>query len=145
MKGTKVIDVCGLFSYWIEINPHPSFREYHVQNPLEMLNKTKLKYALTTYYAESLTQNYLFPSRFDIYVQEHELQAWHELLTATGLVGKGNFRLLIDDGHVFYSIKKIRGYTIVSMPQLIVDLLREKGVAVEAAHMLMEGKYPDII
>jgi hypothetical protein len=145
VKNTKVTDVEGLFSYWLEINPRPSFREYNVQDPLEMLNKTKLKYALTTYYAESLTQNYLFPSRVDIYIQEQDLQAWHELLTATGLVGKGNFRLLIDDHHLFCSIKKIRGYTIVSTPQLIFDLLREQGVAVEAAHMLMEREYHDII
>jgi predicted transcriptional regulator len=141
VKNRKVTDVEGLFAYWLQINPQPSFREYHVQNPLEMLNKTTVKYALTTYYAESLTQNYLFPSRVDIYIEEHDLQAWHKLLTTSGLVGKGNFRLLIDDHHVFYSIKQIRGYTIVSMPQLIFDLLREQGVAVEAAHMLMEREY----
>jgi len=145
VKNTKVIDVEGLFSYWIEINPHPSFREYNVQNPLEVLSSTNLDYALTTYYAETLTQNYLFPSRVDIYVQEYELQAWHELLTATGLVGKGNFRLLIDDSHVFYANIKKKGYSIVSTPQLIFDLLREQGVAVEAAHMLIEREYHDII
>ena len=140
-EKTQVIDIQGLFSYWLKINPRPSFREYQVQDPLEMLNKTTLKYALTTYYAESLTQNYLFPSRVDIYIEEHDLQAWHKLLTTSGLVGKGNFRVLIDDQHVFYSSRKIRGYTIVSMPQLIFDLLREEGVAVEAAHMLMEREY----
>jgi hypothetical protein len=141
VKNTKVTDIEGLFSYWLQINPRPSFREYHVQNPLEMLNKTTLNYALTTYYAESLTQNYLFPSRVDIYIEERDLQAWHKLLTMSGLVGKGNFRLLMDDHHVFYSSRKIRGYTIVSMPQLIFDLLREEGVAVEAAHLLMEREY----
>jgi len=90
IKKTYVIDIQGLFSYWIEINPRPSFREYNVQNPVEVISTTNLNYALTTYYAETLTQNYLFSSRVDIYVQEHDLQAWHELLTATGLVGKGN-------------------------------------------------------
>ncbi|MBA7531252.1 hypothetical protein ES705_23463 [subsurface metagenome] len=145
VKNTEVIDVEGLFSYWIEINPRPYFREYNVQNPLEVLSTTNLKYALTTYYAETLTQNYLFPSRVDIYVQEHELQAWHKLLIATGLVGKGNFRLLIDDSHVFYANIKKKGYSIVSTPQLIFDLLREQGVAVEAAHMLIEREYHDII
>jgi len=145
IKKTQVIDIQGLFSYWIEINPRPYFREYNVQNPLEVLSSTNLNYALTTYYAETLTQNYLFPSRVDIYVQEHDLQAWHELLTATGLVGKGNFRLLIDDSHVFYANIKKKGYSIVSTPQLIFDLLREQGVAVEAAHMLIGREYHDII
>lgn len=141
IKNTKVMKVQGLFSYWIKINPRPSFREYNVQNPLEVLSTTNLKYALTTYYAESLTQNYLFPSRVDIYIEEHDLQEWHKLLTATGLVGKGNFRLLIDDSHVFYANIKKKGYSIVSIPQLIFDLLREQGVAVEAAYMLMEREY----
>lgn len=145
IKKTQVIDIQGLFSYWMKINPHSFFREYNIQNPLEVVSSTNLKYALTTYYAETLTQNYLFPSRVDIYVQEHDLQAWHELLTATGLVGKGNFRLLIDDSHVFYANIKKKGYCIVSTPQLIFDLLREQGVAVEAAHMLIKREYHDII
>jgi len=145
IKKTQVIDIQGLFSYWMKINPHSFFREYNIQNPLEVVSSTNLKYALTTYYAETLTQNYLFPSRVDIYVQEHDLQAWHELLTATGLVGKGNFRLLIDDSHVFYANIKKKGYSIVSIPQLIFDLLREQGVAVEAAHMFIKREYHDII
>jgi len=145
IKNTQVIDIHGLYSYWRKINPHSSFREYNVQNPLEVLSTTNLKYALTTYYAETLTQNYLFPSRVDIYVQEQDIQAWHKLLTTTGLVGKGNFRLLTDDSHVFYANIKKKGYSIVSTPQLIFDLLREEGVAVEAAHMLMEQEYHDIV
>jgi len=31
------------------------------------------------------------------------------------------------------------------MPQLILDLLREESVAVEAAHMLMEKEYNGLI
>ena len=56
-----------------------------------------------------------------------------------------NFRLLIDDSHVFYVNIKKKGYSIVSTPQLIFDLLREQGVAVEAAHMLIEREYHGII
>jgi hypothetical protein len=144
-KKTKVIDVEGLFIYWLEINTYPAYREYNVQNPLEILNKTKLKYALTTYYAESLTQHYLFPSRVDIYIQEEDIQAWHTTLTEHGLVGKGNFRILLDDTHVFYANTMQKKIRIVSRPQLILDLLREQGVAVEAAHKLMTKEYHGIV
>jgi len=145
IKKTQIIDVEGLFTYWLEINTYPPYREYNVQNPLDILVKTKLKYALTTYYAESLTQHYLFPSRVDIYIQEEDVSSWHALLTKNGLVGKGNSRILLDDSHVFYANiikKKIR---IVSLPQLILDLLREQGVAIEAAQKLMKKEYHGII
>ena len=145
IKKTQIIDVEGLFTYWLEINTYPPYREYNVQNPLDILVKTKLKYALTTYYAESLTQHYLFPSLVDIYIQEEDVSSWHALLTKNGLVGKGNSRILLDDSHVFYANiikKKIR---IVSLPQLILDLLREQGVAIEAAQKLMKKEYHGII
>jgi len=145
IKETRVIDIQGLFSYWLEINEYPKYREYNVQNPLDLLKKTKLKYALTTYYGESLTQNYLFPSRVEIYIREEDVIAWHELLTANGLVGKGNFRLFLDDEHVFYHNIQKKDFRIVSIPQLILDLLREEGVAVEAAHMLMKREYHGLI
>ena len=129
----------------LDISNYPLYREYNIQDPLELLKTTPLKYALTTYYAESLTQHYLFPSRVDIYVQEQDLEAWHTLLTKNGLVGKGNTRILLDDEHVFYANQKKTDYRIVSTPQLILDLLREQGVAIEAAHMLMKKEYHDLV
>jgi hypothetical protein len=138
VKKTQVIDMEGLFTYWSEISTYPVYREYNIQDPLDLLEKTKLKYALTTYYAESLTQHYLFPSRVDVYIQEEEIQAWHTLLTKNGLVGKGNFRVLLDDHHVFYANSLKKNIWVVSPPQLILDLLREQGVAIEAAHKLMK-------
>jgi hypothetical protein len=145
IKEDKILDIPGLFNYWLEINEYPPYREYNIQNPLDLLKKTTLKYALTTYYAESLVQNYLFPSRIEIYIDENEAIAWHKLLTENGLVGKGNFRLLREDNHIFYHTLKKEGITLVSIPQLIVDLLREKGVAEEAGKMLMAREYHDLI
>ena len=145
IEETHVIDVIGLFNYWIEISHPLQFREYNVQEPLEILEKTDLKYALTTYQAETLTQNYLFPSRIDFYIKEKDVQTWHKYLTKNGLVGKGNVKIIIDDEHVFYKNRKRQKYTITSTPQLIVDLLKEGGVAEEAALMLMRKKYHGII
>jgi hypothetical protein len=55
-----------------------------------------------------------------------------------GLVGKGNMRLLTTDPHVFYNSFRQQGLNIVSIPQLIVDLLEEDGVCTEAAEKLLE-------
>ena len=145
VKKTKVRDIRGMFSYWLEISKYPLYREYNIQNPIELLKKVNLKYALTTYHAESLAQHYLFPSRVDIYIKEQDIEKWHKLFIKHGLVGKGNMRLLLDDEHVFYSNIKKEGLRIVSIPQLILDLLREEGVAIEAAQMLMKREYHGII
>jgi len=145
VKKTKIRDIQGVFSYWLEISKYPLYREYNIQNPIDLLKETKLKYALTTYYAESFIQHYLFPSRVDIYVREQDIQGWHALLIKKGLVGKGNVRILLDDEHVFYSNIKKEGLRIVSIPQLILDLLREESVAIEAAQMLIKREYHDII
>jgi len=145
VEKTKVKDIQGLFYYWKGINAYPQYREYNIQHPIDLLKETKLKYALTTYYAENYTQKYLFPSRVDIYIQKQDFNEWHRQLTKKGLVGKGNMRLLVEDEHVFYSNIKKKGVRIVSIPQLILDLLREEGVAVEAAHMLMKREYHGII
>ena len=145
VKKTKIKDIQGVFSYWLEISKYPLYREYNIQNPIVLLKKTNLKYALTTYYAESFVQHYLFPSRVDIYVKEKDIQEWHKLLTKKGLVGKGNMRILLDDEHVFYSNIKKEGVRIVSIPQLILDLLREEGVAIEASQMLIKREYHDIV
>ncbi|MEA2055535.1 MAG: hypothetical protein U9O49_01730 [Candidatus Thermoplasmatota archaeon] len=145
VERTKVKDIKGLFYYWNEINKYPLYKEYNIQNPIETLKKTKLKFTLTTYYAEKYTQKYLFPSRVDIYIKKQDSEKWNTLLKKQGLVGKGNMRLLIEDEHVFYSNIKKEGLRIVSTPQLILDLLREEGVAIEAAHMLMEKEYHGLI
>jgi len=53
-------------------------------------------------------------------------------------VGGGNFRTLYGSNHVFFKSSSVQGYTVVSTPQLIVDLLVEGGPCVEAAEMLIE-------
>jgi hypothetical protein len=138
---TKVLNPQALFAYWLGIATPPTYREYNLQDPLELLTTTTLRYAITTYYADSLTQHYLFPSRLDIYIHAEDQPAWHTLLTQHGLVGKGNTRVLIDDSHVFYNTLQKKEYTLVSIPQLILDLLREHGSATEAAELLLKKKY----
>lgn len=145
IEAILVSDVMGIYRYWVGIS-HPSYiREYNVQDPLDILKNIGLKYALTTYQAENLLQNYLFPARIDFYVKGKDAETWHKKLTENGLVGRGNVKLLIGDDHIFYKNKIRKKLRIVSTPQLIVDLLREGGIAEEAGLMLMKKGYHGII
>ena len=136
--GTRVVNYRGLVENWRKIRIKPEKREYLHKNPLNLLRKTSLKYALTTYQAENLVQHYLFPSRIDVYIRRVDRELWHKLVSDEGLVGRGNLRLLMDDGHVFYDSSEQKGLKVVSLPQLIVDLFDEGGVCVEAAEMLLQ-------
>ncbi len=135
---TKVTNFKSLILWWQKWQPIPEYREYMIQKPLGVLKETNLEYALTTYQAENKIQNYLFPSRTDIYIRSSDKLKWHELLIKNGLVGKGNMRILIGDDHVFYKSFQIEELTLVSIPQLILDLYNEGGVCIESADMLLE-------
>ncbi|MGD6810888.1 MAG: hypothetical protein ACQCN3_14415 [Candidatus Bathyarchaeia archaeon] len=137
VKDTQVTDYVGLINYWLQIKTKPEKRDYMHKNPIDLIQTSKLPYALTTYQAENLVQHYLFPSRIDLYIKKEDMDKWHEAVTAEGLVGKGNLRLLIADEHVFYGAFKRQNLTVVSIPQLIVDLLQEGGVCTEAAEKLI--------
>ena len=138
VKGTEVLDYPGLLNYWQSHRIKCKHREYMLKDPLKTLKNTSLPYALTTYHAENLVQNYLFPSRVDIYIKENDWGQWHDILSKNGLVGKGNVRLLLSDEHVFYNSFEKDGLKLVSIPQLIIDLMNEGGVCVEAAELLIK-------
>lgn len=145
VEGTRVRDYSGLVKMWKDIRVEPEVREYMVRDILDLLRKTDMKYALTTYAAENLVQKYLFPSRTDFYIRLEDLSKWHSLLAGKGLVGKGNVKVLITDDHIFYNSSVRDGLTIVSMPQIIVDLMTEGAVGGEAADMLLEKEMKDSV
>ncbi len=144
VKGTRVLDYTALLRYWQSVNIKNKYREYMVKEPLKRLKNSKLPYALTTYQAENLIQNYLFPSRIDVYIKEDDWKQWHDMISKKGLVGKGNMRLLLADEHVFYKAFEKNGLKIVSTPQLIIDLMIEGGVCVEAAELLIKKVMKDV-
>ena len=139
VKGAAITNRKNLLLYWISLSKRQKrYREYMVRDPLTILKKSKMDYALTTYQAENIVQKYLFPSRVDWYIREEDLERWHSLLTKNGLYGKGNVRIILADEHVVQGKRVINGLSIVSLPQLIVDLANEGGPCGEAAHMLMK-------
>ena len=138
LETTKVIDPRSLLMYWSEISKKPETREFFHPNIDSILSKTKLEYALTSYKAENLVNQYLFPSRTDLYINKDDLEKWKKDITSDGLVGKGNVRLLMSDEHVFYEKRKIDKLWVVSQPQLLLDLLKEGGVCREAFEMMVK-------
>jgi len=139
IRDTEPINRKKLLQYWINIPKKPKkFRSYMVKKSLEILKKVKLDYALTTYQAENIIQHYLFPSRIDLYIKESDLDKWHSIMTKNGLYGKGNVRIIVTDEYIMYGKKNIGGLSIVSIPQLIIDLIKEGGPCQESAEMLMK-------
>jgi len=145
IQKTRVRNFKSLMEWWKRWQPITEYRDYMIQRPLELLKETNLEYALTTYQAENKIQNYLFPSRTDIYIQPLDKQRWHELLVQNGLVGKGNMRILIGDDHIFYKSFKVDDFTLVSIPQIILDLYNEGSVGIEAGDMLLEKVEKDAL
>ena len=138
VKGTKIINHQKLMKYWLTIHKKPKkYKEYMIRNPLKIFKKIKMDYAITTYQAENLMQHYLFPSRIDFYIKEEDLAKWHALLIKEGLYGKGNVRIIVSESQTMYGKRKLNGLSIVSLPQLIIDLFTEGGAAAEAAEMLL--------
>lgn len=138
VRVTEIKNYEKLILLWKDIRTKPESREYMVRDPLEVIRKVDMKYALTTYSAENIVQKYLFPTRTDFYIMPEDMKKWHELLSEKGLVGKGNVRMLMTDEHVFYKSFVKEGLTVVSIPQLIVDLMTEGAAAAEAADMLIK-------
>jgi hypothetical protein len=141
IKGSDVIEPERLFGIWAQRRTSTRFREYHIQDQLNTIKNAKLDFALTTYYAEQLLGDYLFPRYIDLYIHEEDANDWHRYLSQKGYVGKGNVRILLGDDHVFWETNDRTALKTVSVQQLIVDLLREGAVCVEAAELLIEGYY----
>ena len=138
VDGTRVLDFGALFSWWARWQPPCEHRDYMIRDPLTALRGAGMQYALTTYRAENKIQNYLFPSRTDLYVKRKDMVAWHKVFARDGLVGRGNVRVLYGDDHALYKNARVGGLTLASVPQIVLDLRAEGGPCEEAADMLLE-------
>lgn len=139
IQGTQVVSVRELYEQWLKIRINPNQLEVSLQQPMKLLEETDLRYALTTYQAENLQQGFLFASTTDFYISPGEVSEWLEIVEQKGLLGGGNTRIRVLDDHVFYNSREIDGFEIVSIPQLILDLLAEGGPCEEAAEKLINS------
>jgi hypothetical protein len=136
-------DPKGLFKLWATGKDRRLFREYHVQNPEAVLSNTTMDYVMTGYFAESIVGGHLFPRFREFYVIAKDAKEWDSLLLANGVVGRGNVKVILADSHVFYERQEIQGWPVVSIQQLIVDLMRTGTECAEAADLLIRREYDD--
>lgn len=141
IKGSIIKDPKALFKRWADRKDQRVYREYHTQNPAEILKDSEMDYALTGYYAENLIGHYLFPRYYELYIHSMDAANWHSLLSGNGYVGKGNLQIILADEHVFFEKADVDGWSTVSIQQLIVDLYREGAECAEAADLLLMRAY----
>ena len=143
LQDTSVVKPRELYEEWQDTRIEPNQLTVSIQQPMSVLSDTELKYGLTIYQAENIHQGLLFTSTTDFYVEPGEIKEWQEIVKEKGLFGGGNTRLRATDEHVFYNSQTVDGYTTVSIPQLIVDLLDEGGPCEEAAENLIQKHHGD--
>jgi hypothetical protein len=139
IEGTEVVAAADLYQAWLEQQIEPNQLEISLQQPMDLLGDTDLEYALTTYQAENLYQGFLFASSTDFYISPEDISTWLEIVEEQGLLGGGNTRIRVLDDHVFYNQQWVDGFSTVSVPQLILDLLTEGGPCEEAAEKLIDS------
>lgn len=89
IADTAVLEPRNLYEEWREVRVAPNQLSVSLQQPMELLEKTDLKYALTTYQAENLVQAFLFPSTTDFYIRPEEAEEWTQIIEDNGLLGGG--------------------------------------------------------
>jgi hypothetical protein len=139
VEGTEVVAPVGLYKTWLDQRIEPNQLEVSLQQPMDLVAETDLEYALTTYQAENLLQGLLFTSTTDFYIAPEEISNWLAVVEENGLLGGGNTRIRVLDDHVFYNQQAVDGFSTVSIPQLILDLLAEGGPCEEAAEKLIDS------
>jgi hypothetical protein len=150
-QPTRIKNPSAVYRWWAEASVPPKVHSFHVSSPTEAaatLETARIPYAVTTYYAENAWASHLFPRRFDTYVKTQDMQIARKVLLQHGAqLGGTNFRLLAADAHLMKEAEECRPhypgtpYRLAPLPQVIVDLLQERGSAVEAAELLLERLY----
>lgn len=140
VEGTKVVDRMALAKFGASIARGPlNTVECHHQHPVELLKTLGSGYAVTTTYAENELTHLLFRTRCDVYVTESAMKWLLERIRKEGLLGRGNLRLMIPyDPAVIAEASVIHELTIVSRGQLMLDLMKEGGVCVQAVEEMVK-------
>jgi hypothetical protein len=152
VRGTAVARPRDLLEHWKTIRERPRPIDFFVPNQVALLVPAPpLPYAASTYLAESRRYHYLLPVRWDLYIREADLADWAaSCQDRGGLRGPGNVRLLVGDPWVAENSFE-EGTTVdpgvgrdplkwVGDPRLVLDLLVEGSVCVEAAELIMKRR-----
>lgn len=152
LHGARVANYSRLFEYWLAIAERPRKVDFFVGDPQGFFRPaTARMYALTTYAGEALRHGYLNVARYDLYILERDEEFWRTRAEGRGGVrGAGNLRFLVGDPDVGRTARPEaraerlfdapRALPVVGDPQLVLDLYREGGAAVEAADRIVEKR-----
>ena len=139
VHGTRVKDPMGLVRYGAEATPKPLkvLNLFHTE-PVEFVKKHTDRYAFTTYSAENMVTHHLFPSRYDVYLDMDTMHKIYERTFIEGWLGMGNTRLIVPvDETILDDIRLVNEVKVVGMGQLMIDLVKEGGVAEEAVQEMV--------
>ena len=139
VHGTRVKDAMGLARHGAKATPRPLkvLNLFHT-GPIEFVKQNTDRYAFTTYSAENLTTHHLFPSRYDVYLDMDAMHRIYERTFIEGWLGMGNTRLIVPvDELILDDVRKVGDVQVVGMGQLMIDLVREGGVAEEAVREMV--------
>jgi hypothetical protein len=104
-----------------------------------LLSQVGEEYAITTTYAENEISHHLFKTRCDAYVTEEALKRLWSKIVKEGLLGRGNMRLMIPaDKNVIKEASQVHDIRVVSVGQLMIDLMKEGGVCVQAVEEMVK-------
>jgi hypothetical protein len=143
--ASRLRDADGLLTAWAAAPPLPDrimSRVSLLPTPQAILNAVAqlpdaLRYALTAEAAAEQIAPYARFSRVELYV--HEPGAWDRRLDLTAVPRGGNVDLILPaDPGVFDGSFKSSDLSLVSRPQLYVDLKRRGGPASDAADFLRD-------
>lgn len=148
----QVVRPGELYEWWQGVRTRPRVHGFHVQDPREaglaLLHEHGLPVAFTSYYAENAYQGHLFPRRGDLYLRLEDLARAREIVVHRlgGQLGGTNFRLLAGDDALLEERVRIgdgpTGIDYAPLPQVVLDLIAERGSAREAADMLIQKAHP---
>ncbi len=139
VRGTRVKDPMGLIRYGAEATPRPLkvLNLFHT-DPVGFVRKHTDRYAFTTYSAENMVTHHLFPHRYDVYLDMDAMHKVYERTFIEGWLGLGNTRLIVPvDGTIVDDVRLVGDVRVVGMGQLMIDLVREGGVAEEAVQEMV--------
>ncbi|MBI4918568.1 hypothetical protein HY837_01450 [archaeon] len=135
------------WGYAVSINELPKISFISAEKPkyvMEKINnvseKNGLKYAFTLLSATEIINPYLYPDCVDLYVNKNDLKVWEKLLADQRVypAEKGNVTLYLVDDNYFFNAKKIDKFSVISFPQLFVDVFSKGGRYIEGAEKIME-------
>lgn len=114
--------------------------QYIIKKIALLGNKHKFSHAFTLFSATEVVCPYVAPSDVHLYVLERDLEQWKDRLREENIfpAERGNIVCIGGDESYLYGKREVNGITIVSLPQLYVDLFSYGGQGEEAAEELLK-------